>query len=749
MRAPRIIKEVYANVYDSKFDDDKGSKEKEEQKSSSKDSKEDKQKFSPSLTSPKEDKTRNFAPKLAETDKKDGSFKPSLSDSKEAKNDAFKPKLNPEPKNSEKSFTPSLEMPGKREKRFKPVLNDASNIEEIRNSLSRLSSKFIEYNNYAKNLGKDKVPNLYPNRGTRITNKFTNWIEENENDPIKVKEILNQVEGINNGKDIQEIIKNEIFTTNNSAKGIARNFKDYGINVSPHTVKSTALNHIYNNNIQKFNERFPTGTGSFLNEKYSLDKNSMTFENIDLLQEKFKQYHDLAKENNLLTQYANRGAKITNQFIKWIRDNEKNFDSRTELINAAKSITKNGEIPQYVMNKTVNSTLSMRSISEELREKGIYLSHHAIGNYARDHILNDDKAKIERFPSSKDLGNIPKELYEKVRDEVNKYYPIPLRWVCKKMDVNRSTVHKIAKNENTREEYERKWPAREKITTEIRDSVVNDIKNTNLNLSKIADSYGISPHTVKKFAKKDIFKSDIKSYNERFPLTDIHRHLGTSTHHCILDELTRFFDKNQENFYAEPKIYPGESKGCDGLILNDNKFLQDRLKDSNNSEDLSLLVHGIPVSSLDNQFDHIKGIHFDFTNDITDENIINKCVKYERPDLMLYIVGTHWYPYDPIKTLPNDKSIKFPENNNVISHELFADFIGLKGESKNIFGQIINLNYEEDVDSLVRIHKENNLNWNNKARLKEDLIAKGLVKRSINEYFKIPRQSKQVQKKLF
>ena len=116
---------------------------------------------------------------------------------------------------------------------------------------------------------------------------------------------------------------------------------------------------------------------------------------------------------------------------------------------------------------------------------------------------------------------------------------------------------------------------------------------------------------------------------------------------------------------------------------------------------------------------------------------------------MLYIVGTHWYPYDPIKTLPNDKSIKFPENNNVISHELFADFIGLKGESKNIFGQIINLNYEEDVDSLVRIHKENNLNWNNKARLKEDLIAKGLVKRSINEYFKIPRQSKPVQKKLF
>jgi len=126
MRAPRIIKEVYANVYDSKFDDDKGSKEKEEQKSSSKDSKENKQKFFPSLTSPKEDKTRNFAPKLAETDKKDGSFKPTLSDSKEAKNDAFKPKLNPEPKNSEKSFTPSLEMPEKRERGFNPKLNESN-----------------------------------------------------------------------------------------------------------------------------------------------------------------------------------------------------------------------------------------------------------------------------------------------------------------------------------------------------------------------------------------------------------------------------------------------------------------------------------------------------------------------------------------------------------------------------------------------------------------------------------------------
>ncbi len=451
------------------------------------------------------------------------------------------------------------------------------------------------------------------------------------------------------------------------------------------------------------------------------------------------------KKKNLKTKYANRGAKITTLFINWIRKIEKNFKLRKKFINAAKRVNENGEIPQYVMQKTINSNLSMRAISNELKEKGIYLSHHAIGDYAREHVLENENAKIERFPSPTEIISI--ELYEKIKEEVKKFYPIPQRWISKKLGVSRNAIERIAKKENTKEEYERKWPAREKISDETRNSIINDIKNTNLNMIQIADKYDISAGSVKKYAKEYVFKDEDKSYENRFP-NDIYRLLGTLTHFCILDELTLYFQKyHKETFFAEPKIYPNNSKGGDGLILNDQKFLQNRLKDLNNTNDLSFLIHNIPAKSLNTQFDHIKAIQFDFTNDISDNNIIRKNFKYQRPDIMLYIVGIRWYPYDPLKPLPKDQSIIYHENIKVISHELFTDLIGLQGKAKEHFEQIIDLNDNVDIDTLTKIHEQNNIKWNNKIQLRRELKQKGLIKRSINEYFKIP--PKYEQKKLF
>jgi len=728
----------------------KESKEKEEQADIYKDeTKEDKEKkITPSLTNSKEEKTRIFTPKLTETDKNEKRFKPALEQPKKSES-RYKPTLNSNVKVKEKNFNPTLEKLEKKERAFKPTLNFKEKNEIIpkENTLvSNLSPKFVEYVNHAKKVGKDKIPNPYPNRGVRITDKFKEWIKQNESDPSKIKNLLNQVKNINNGKVIQEMIKKEITTTNKSLKEIARNVKDFGLNMSPYTVKNIAQNHVYNNEQEKFSKRFPSGTGGFLQEKYSLDKEKITFNNIQNLKEKFIQYHEFAKENNFQTPYANRGAKITNEFINWIRDNEKNLNIRNQIIKAAKEITTNGEIPQYVMDKTINSRYSMRAISAELKKFGVYLSQHAIGDYARDHVLEDQSAKIERFPSPTEM--IPQEIYRKIEIEVKKFYPIPQRWISKKLDVTRLVIERIAKLENTKEEYERKWPAREKISEEIRNSVINNIKKTSLNMSQIADKFGISGHSVKKFAKEDVFKADLKSLEERFPMYGIYRNLGMYTHQCILDKLTGYFnDKGEEKFFAEPRIYPGVSKGCDGLILNDNSYLQNRLKNSYNGE-ISKLIHGMLADSINNQFDHIKAIQFDFTNDITDQNIIDKSIKYERPDLMLYIVGTNWYPYDPIKKLPNDSSILYPENTKVISNELLADFIGLQGEDRNRFEHIINLNYDKNIDSLKTLHEKNNINRNNKDQLREELKNKGLIKKYINEYFKIPRETKKVQKKI-
>jgi len=110
---------------------------------------------------------------------------------------------------------------------------------------------------------------------------------------------------------------------------------------------------------------------------------------------------------------------------------------------------------------------------------------------------------------------------------------------------------------------------------------------------------------------------------------------------------------------------------------------------------------------------------------------------------MLYIVGTQWYPYDHVKPLPNDKNILYSENIKVISYELFSDFIKLQGKAKEHFERIIDLNYNTDLETLKKIHESNNVKWNNKDRLRRELKQKGLIKRSVNEYFKMPTKYEQ------
>ncbi len=793
----------------------KESKEKEEQADIYKDKtkKDEERKVTPSLTSSKEEKTKNFTPKLTETDKNEKRFKPALDPPKESKN-RFKPTLGSDVKVKEKKFTPTLEIPEKKERAFKPTLifKEKKELVPKENALiSNLSPKLVEYAKYAKNVGKDKLPNPYPNRGIRITNKFKNWIKQNEADPSTIKNLLNQVENINNGKFIQEMIKKEISTTNKSLKEIARNLKDFGLNMSPFTVKNIAQNQLYNNDSAKFSERFPSGTGGFLQEKYSLDKRNMAFDNIQLLKEKFIQYHEFAKKNNLQTPYANRGAKIKNEFINWIRDNEKNLNIRNQLINAAKIITKNGEIPQIVMDRTINTSLSLQDISEEIKKNGIYVSGHTIAEYSLDHVYKGDRVQYnnrfqkptdiisekeeknivnfikqelnegniksirkiaEQFDrsrgaikriardnlSTKDLNKIwipnkdkiPKKITDKIKQEVQKHYPKSIKELKKIYKVSEKAISRIAKDENSKNEYERKWPAHEKIPQNVRNAVIRDIKKTDLNQGEIADKYSITRHSVRRFAKDEIYKESEKEFRERFPQDNFFA-LGAETHNCVIDELTRFFKQNHDTkFYSEPKIYPGyPNKAADGLILNNEEFLQKRLQDPNNTNDISKIIHDIPSNSLMDQFNNIKAMQFDFTNNITDENIIEKSLKYQNPDLMLYIVGTKWYPYDSVKNLPKHEGILYPDNIKVICHDLFAEFIGLQADALENYEEIIDLNYNGDVSTLKSIHHTNRVEWNDSTSLKNDLREKKLIRKSMNEYFQIPILSDKKQKKLF
>ena len=154
------------------------------------------------------------------------------------------------------------------------------------------------------------------------------------------------------------------------------------------------------------------------------------------------------------------------------------------------------------------------------------------------------------------------------------------------------------------------------------------------------------------------------------------------------------------------------------------------------------------ADSLSNQLDHIKAVQFDFTNDITDDNIIKKSIKYQNSNIITYIVGTQWYPYDPVKKIPNDERILYPDNIKVTNQEVFSELVGLEGATKEHFDQIIDFNNDGNITALKRLHDLNDVRWNNTNQLKEDLKEKNLIKNSINEYFNIKKRKKEKQMRL-
>ena len=65
------------------------------------------------------------------------------------------------------------------------------------------------------------------------------------------------------------------------------------------------------------------------------------------------------------------------------------------------------------------------------------------------------------------------------------------------------------------------------------------------------------------------------------------------------------------------------------------------------------------------------------------------------------------------------------------------------------YEQSIDLNYNGDVSTLKSIHHTNRVEWNDSTSLKKDLREKKLIRKSMNEYFQIPKKSNKNQKKLF
>ncbi len=271
----------------------------------------------------------------------------------------------------------------------------------------------------------------------------------------------------------------------------------------------------------------------------------------------------------------------------------------------------------------------------------------------------------------------------------------------------------------------------EPINNATKNDIIIDIENTKLNISEIAEKNGVSPPSVSNLSQSEVFQDDIDLHRERFPI-DEHLEIGNYTHLNLNSLLTKVInDIPNQKYYAEPNIY-SDKRRPDGLILEDNNFIHQRLSNSQTGRYL------IDKLDLDPKIiDHLKSTQFDFTNDISNENLINKIEKYQSEDTLLVIVGTRWYLYDDIKHLPDEDRIKNPENVRVISHNLGADFIGLEGRDKDLYDKIIEFNYDHDLDSLKALYNYDlsSIKTHNTEELKENLIQKGLINEDFNEYF--------------
>ncbi|MHA2183190.1 MAG: hypothetical protein ACXAAH_17360, partial [Promethearchaeota archaeon] len=264
------------------------------------------------------------------------------------------------------------------------------------------------------------------------------------------------------------------------------------------------------------------------------------------------------------------------------------------------------------------------------------------------------------------------------------------------------------------------------------------IINTRLNISEIAEKNSVSSPSVSIISQRDVFQDNTESHRKRFPI-DENLEIGTFTHLNLNSLLTKTInDLPNQKYYAEPNIYP-DKRRPDGFILEDNKFIYQRITNPKIGNHLRSKIELDPLN-----LDHIKGTQFDFTNDISDENLIDKIEKYQSKDTLLVIVGTRWHLYNEIKHLPIDYRIKYPQNIRVISHNLGADLIGLRGKDKDIFERIIDLNVDHDLNSLKALYNYDlsSVNTHNTEELKTDLIQKKLIKEDFNELFNFDKINK-------
>ncbi|MFX1499795.1 MAG: hypothetical protein ACFFDH_02385 [Promethearchaeota archaeon] len=651
---------------------------------------------------------------------------------------------------------------------------------EIKNL--ELSETNIDY----KNLFEESVQNTfkkyfektekYPNYGITFRKDFIEWVEKIERN----SEIFKKINEIKENEEILKFIRYKISSTSESQSKILKALKDKRIKLSHGTIKKVSLIDVYNNDLEKYKKRFQSDNYSRIPEdirtsiiqRIHKEVKKVNPDSLYKISKDFPEVSDttiikIAKEqiNNALFLKTwppafNEISQEKKENILKTLDEEFNKEKPKSLKKISKEFNISAGYVQNLARERYPEQYNMKwsaiqkystEIKEEIKE---FIIEETLKDFPRTL-----KEISEFFP---DVGydtikriakeNIPIELYDKIwapicrkvpeeiriqvekclKNEIRKANPRSFSKIGKDFDVSREYIRKTALQTFPKTIYSKIWEPSLKPLNDIQKrEVIDYIKNTSLNLNEIADKTKLERHTISAISQNMVFNNDIKAHEIRFP-KDLDCLVGTYTHKNINSLVSAIVQNNSNSkYFAEPRIYQ-DGRTPDGFIPEYNKYLYQRLNNTKNGKELTESLKLTP-SFIEN----IKGMQFDYTNDLSYENILEKIEKYQSKDTILFIVGTKWDFYDNIIEVPQDDLVKYPENIKIINHELFADFINISGNDRDIFDKIIQLNQEKALDALKIFYMQDLslIKTYNANDLKNELIQYNLIKNDIDEYF--------------
>jgi len=616
----------------------------------------------------------------------------------------------------------------------------------------------------------------FPNYGRNLKKDFIEWAEKIGYKP----EIIEEIKEIQNNQEILKFLKDKIKNTCKSQYKIKKLTEDIGIHVSHGTIKKISLEHVYNNDLERYEKRFLSEKykGKLIKKKKIIEQRlrlKLKKENPDSLYKISKEFPDVSKttinkiakeiinpelfkktwppslaeipsetKQQILRILEKEIKKETPRSLKKISDNVN--VSEVHIQNVAKKLYPNQysmkwpavqkiplEVKQDIIKNIRDETKKEKPRTlTEIHKSFPNVSSSTIKQLAKEAVPKEIREKIWSPICKKNPEYIRIQIEGCLNKEIMKSNPRSFDKIAKNFKVSREYVRSIARRIICQSIYKKKWePSLKKLTEEKKKEIISYIENTSMNLHEIADKLGVNRKTVSKISQTDVFHDNIKVHQIRFP-KDLDMEIGTFTHKNINSILTSVVDNNSNSrYYSEPKIFP-DLRSSDAIIPEYNNFLEERLKNPNNGKDL---MKALGISQID--IKNIKATQFDFTNDLCEENILNKIEKYQSPDTLLFIVGTKWISYCDVKELPNNDIIEYPKNTRIISHDLFADLIGISGKDRDLFNNIIDLNNNKDLEALKTLYNYDlsSINIYNGNQLKEELIQKGLIKEDFSEFF--------------